>query len=71
MPVHRDMKWRSAVAGQFGIRRLPTAWLTDGKTKVSSDTRDVFARVSGLEKTLRLGVVSGPARATRAQGRSY
>ena len=44
-----DIKtWRSPVASQFGIRRLPTVWLYHGNKKVSSDTRDVFSRVSQL-----------------------
>ena len=40
--------WRSPVASQFSIRRLPTVWLYHGNKKVSSDTRDVFNRVSQL-----------------------
>ena len=45
-----DIKtWRSEVASQFGIRRLPTLWLYDGTTKVSSDTRDVLEQVRRLD----------------------
>ena len=42
------VKWGSPVAGQYGIRELPTLWLYDGRKRVSTDMRDVFQRVSGL-----------------------
>ena len=42
------VKWGSDVARQFGIRRLPTVWLYNGLTRVSSDAQDVFAQVQGL-----------------------
>ncbi len=41
-------QWGSAVASQYGIRRLPTVWLYNGSERVASDTRDVLTRVSQL-----------------------
>ncbi len=42
------VSWKSDVARQFGINRLPTVWLYNGQHRVSSDSRDVFARVQWL-----------------------
>ena len=41
--------WRSDVAKQFGINRLPTLWLYHDGKQVSRDTRDVLSRVTGLD----------------------
>ena len=42
-------KWGSAVASQYRIRSLPTLWLYDGETRVASDARAVFQRISQLQ----------------------
>lgn len=41
--------WRSPVAQQYGIRRLPTVWLYDGKERVATDVRQVIERVRQLD----------------------
>ena len=40
-------KWGSPVAQQFGINRLPTVWLYEGKERVESDTRQALQRIQG------------------------
>ncbi len=42
------VSWQSAVSREFGIRRLPTVWLYDGTSKVSSSPTDIFRRISQL-----------------------
>ena len=41
-------KWGSAVARQYVIRSLPTLWLYDGTTRVTTNTGDVLSRVNQL-----------------------
>ena len=41
-------KWGSAVARQYAIRSLPTLWLYDGTTRITTNTGDVLSRVNQL-----------------------
>ena len=42
------MTWESDVARQHDIRSLPTLLMYDGKTLVSSDTREIVKMLNGL-----------------------
>ena len=41
-------KWGSAVARQYAIRSLPTLWLYDGTTRVTTNTGEALSRVGQL-----------------------
>jgi hypothetical protein len=41
-------KWSSAVARQYAIRSLPTVWLYDGTTRITTNTGDALSRVNQL-----------------------
>ena len=41
-------KWGSAVARQYAIRSLPTVWLYDGTTRITTNTGDALSRVNQL-----------------------
>jgi len=45
MKAYRIGSWDSAVATEHGIRRLPSLWLYEGDRRVSTDTRDIVARL--------------------------
>jgi len=41
--------WHSDVAGQYGIRRLPTVWLYEDGVLWSKDRDRVFGRLASLQ----------------------